>query len=81
MVTHRPAKSRLLVKGYARSSRASVAYSPLAYLAAHAALTRNEVVRVYYGLLFEVIILETKICSKCGIEKPITEYHKNGFDR
>lgn len=26
MVTHRPAKSRLLVKGYARSSRASVAY-------------------------------------------------------
>lgn len=26
MVTHRPAKSRLFVKGYARSSRASVAY-------------------------------------------------------
>jgi hypothetical protein len=25
-------------------------------------------------------ILKTKICSKCGIEKPITEYHKNGFD-
>lgn len=25
--------------------------------------------------------METKICSKCGIEKPITEYHKNGFDR
>ena len=23
----------------------------------------------------------TKICSKCGVEKPITEYHKNGFDR
>ena len=23
--------------------------------------------------------METKICSKCGIEKPITEYHKNGF--
>lgn len=23
----------------------------------------------------------TKICSKCGIEKPITEYHKNGFDK
>ena len=27
-----------------------------------------------------MIILETKICSKCGIEKPITEYHKNGFN-
>ena len=27
MVTHRPAKSRLFVKGYARSSRASVAYA------------------------------------------------------
>lgn len=25
--------------------------------------------------------METKICSKCGIEKPINEYHKNGFDR
>lgn len=25
--------------------------------------------------------METKICSKCGVEKPITEYHKNGFDR
>ena len=25
--------------------------------------------------------METKICSKCGIEKPVTEYHKNGFDR
>lgn len=24
--------------------------------------------------------METKICSKCGIEKPLTEYHKNGFD-
>ena len=24
---------------------------------------------------------ETKICSKCGIEKPTTEYHKNGFDK
>lgn len=23
---------------------------------------------------------KTKICSKCGIEKPLTEYHKNGFD-
>ena len=23
--------------------------------------------------------METKICSKCGIEKPLTEYHKNGF--
>ena len=23
--------------------------------------------------------METKICSKCGIEKPISEYHKNGF--
>lgn len=23
---------------------------------------------------------ETKICSKCGIEKPLSEYHKNGFD-
>lgn len=22
---------------------------------------------------------ETKICSKCKIEKPISEYHKNGF--
>lgn len=28
----------------------------------------------------QVITLETKICSKCGIEKPITEYHKNGFN-
>lgn len=27
-----------------------------------------------------MIILETKICSKCGIEKPLTEYHKNGFN-
>ena len=25
--------------------------------------------------------METKICSKCGIEKSISEYHKNGFDR
>lgn len=25
--------------------------------------------------------METKICSKCGIEKPLSEYHKNGFDR
>ena len=25
--------------------------------------------------------METKICSKCNTEKPITEYHKNGFDR
>ena len=25
--------------------------------------------------------METKICSKCGIEKPVSEYHKNGFDR
>ena len=25
--------------------------------------------------------METKICSKCGIEKSITEYHKNGFNR
>ena len=25
--------------------------------------------------------METKICSKCGVEKSITEYHKNGFDR
>ena len=23
--------------------------------------------------------METKVCSKCGIEKPISEYHKNGF--
>lgn len=23
--------------------------------------------------------MEMKICSKCGIEKPLTEYHKNGF--
>lgn len=28
----------------------------------------------------ELIIMETKICSKCGIEKLITDYHKNGFD-
>lgn len=27
-----------------------------------------------------MIVLETKICSKCGIEKPLSEYHKNGFD-
>ena len=25
--------------------------------------------------------METKVCSKCGIEKPLSEYHKNGFDR
>ena len=25
--------------------------------------------------------MKTKICSKCGIEKPLSEYHKNGFDR
>lgn len=24
---------------------------------------------------------QTKVCSKCGIEKPLSEYHKNGFDR
>jgi hypothetical protein len=24
--------------------------------------------------------METKICSKCGVEKPVTEYHKNGFN-
>ncbi len=24
---------------------------------------------------------ETKICSKCGIRKPLTEFHKNGFDK
>ena len=24
--------------------------------------------------------METKVCSKCGIEKPLSEYHKNGFD-
>lgn len=23
----------------------------------------------------------TKVCSKCGVEKPLTEYHKNGFDK
>lgn len=23
----------------------------------------------------------TKICSKCKEEKPLSEYHKNGFDR
>ena len=23
--------------------------------------------------------MEMQICSKCGIEKPLTEYHKNGF--
>ena len=23
----------------------------------------------------------TKICSKCKIEKPLSDYHKNGFDR
>ena len=25
--------------------------------------------------------METKVCSKCGLEKPVSEYHKNGFDR
>lgn len=24
--------------------------------------------------------METKICSKCGLEKPLTEFHKNGFN-
>ena len=24
--------------------------------------------------------MDTKICSKCGRELPITHYHKNGFD-
>ena len=24
---------------------------------------------------------ELKICSKCGIQKPLSEFHKNGFDR
>lgn len=24
--------------------------------------------------------METKICSKCGVEKPVSEYHKNGFN-
>ena len=22
----------------------------------------------------------TKKCSKCGVERPLIEYHKNGFD-
>lgn len=25
--------------------------------------------------------METKICSKCNIEQPLSCYHKNGFDR
>lgn len=25
--------------------------------------------------------METKICSKCGLELPLDQYHKNGFDR
>ena len=25
--------------------------------------------------------MDTKICSKCGLELPVTEFHKNGFDR
>lgn len=25
--------------------------------------------------------MNTKVCSKCGVEKPVSEYHKNGFDR
>ena len=25
--------------------------------------------------------MDTKICSKCGRELPVTAYHKNGFDR
>ena len=25
--------------------------------------------------------MEKKICSKCGLELPVTEFHKNGFDR
>lgn len=25
--------------------------------------------------------MDTKICSKCGRELPLTKYHKNGFDR
>lgn len=25
--------------------------------------------------------METKICSKCNQELPVTEFHKNGFDR
>lgn len=24
--------------------------------------------------------MDTKVCSKCGRELPISEYHKNGFD-
>lgn len=24
--------------------------------------------------------METKICSKCGLEKPLSDFHKNGFD-
>ena len=25
--------------------------------------------------------METKKCSKCGLDKPLTEYHKNGFNK
>lgn len=25
--------------------------------------------------------METKICSKCHIEQPLNNYHKNGFDK
>lgn len=25
--------------------------------------------------------IKTKICSKCKIEKPLTDFHKNGFDK
>ena len=25
--------------------------------------------------------MENKICSKCGINQPLSNYHKNGFDR
>ena len=82
MVTHLIANQRLLVKGYARSSRASVAYNGVWRSGlTHAALTRG--LRWFESIhaSFKVIYMETKICSKCGIEKPVSEYHKNGFDR
>ena len=58
MVTHRPAKSRLLVKGYARSSRASVAYSPFVYRLVQKTLTLLGVVRLHQGLLILEVYME-----------------------
>lgn len=35
---------------------------------------------IHLAYIFGGDFMETKICSKCGIEKPVSEFHKNGFN-